>query len=238
MKKFFKRVGITLLVLFVAAYGFYKIQRARTFQLLGEVVPRVETQEKVVALTFDDGPTTQPTEEVLRILKEENVKASFFLIGAEMEQRPELGKQIVAAGHEIGNHTYTHDHMVFKTPSFIRDQIEKTDQLIRETGYSGDIHVRSPFCSKFLLFPYYLSKHHRKNITFDVEPESHPGIDGNADRITEHVLTHARSGSIILLHVMYPSRKESLRAVRGIIVGLKERGYEFKTVSELLALQG
>ena len=238
MKKFLKRAGITLLVLFAALYGFYKIQRARSFQLLGEVVPRVETQEKVVALTFDDGPTAQATAEVLQVLKEENVKASFFLIGAEMEQHPELARQIVAEGHELGNHTYTHDRMVFKTPSFIREQIEKTDLLIREAGYAGDIHVRSPYCSKFLLFPYYLSKTNRKNITFDVEPETYAEIDGNAERMIEHVLANTRPGSIILLHVMYPSRKESLRAVRGIVQGLKEQGYEFKTVSELLALRG
>lgn len=238
MKKYLKRAAITLLVLFAALYGFYRIQRARSFQLLGEVVPRVETAEKVVALTFDDGPTAQPTEEVLRVLKEENVKASFFLIGAEMEQHPELARQIVAEGHELGNHTYTHSRMVFKTPSFIRDEIEKTDRLIREAGYTGDIHVRSPYCSKFLLFPYYLSKTNRKNITFDVEPETYAEIDGNAERMTEHVLANTHPGSIILLHVMYPSRKESLRAVRAIVQGLKEQGYEFKTVSELLALRG
>ena len=238
MKKFFTRAAVTLLIFVAASYGFYKIQRARSFQLMGEVVPRVETDERVVALTFDDGPTTQATEEVLNILKDENVKASFFLIGAEMEQHPELGRQLAAAGHELGNHTYSHDHMVFKTPSFIREEIEKTDQLIRDAGYTGEIHVRSPFCSKFLLFPYYLSKTNRKNITFDVEPDSFPEITGNAGKITEHVLATARPGSIILLHVMYPARRESLRAVRGIIAGLKERGYQFKTVSELLALRG
>lgn len=238
MKKLLKRAGIALVLLVVALYGFYKTQRARSFQLLGEVVPRVETAEKVVALTFDDGPTAEATAEVLAVLREEQVKASFFLIGVDMERAPEAARQMVADGHELGNHTYTHPRMVFKTPSFIAEEIEKTDRLIRDAGYGGEIHVRSPFCSKFLLFPYYLSKHNRKNITFDVEPESYKEVDGNAERITEHVLANSRPGSIILLHVMYPNRRESLRAVRGVIRGLKERGFAFKTVSQLLALQG
>ena len=85
------------------------------------------------------------------------------------------------------------------------------------------------------MLPYYLSQHSRKSITWDVEPDSFPEIEKDANKIVQYVLANVKPGSIILLHVMYPSRKESLKSVKGIIAGLKSRGYEFKTVSELLS---
>ena len=88
-----------------------------------------------------------------------------------------------------------------------------------------------------MLLPYYLSKRHKKNITFDVEPNSFPEIDRDTNRIVEYTLAQAKPGSIILLHVMYPGREGSMKAVPQIIAGLRERGYVFKTVSELLTLK-
>jgi peptidoglycan/xylan/chitin deacetylase (PgdA/CDA1 family) len=236
MKKPLKYIIAFTLLLIIGGYLFWQVSKSRTFQLMGEIVPRVETSQKVIALTFDDGPTAEGTMEILSILKQENIKASFFLIGADIEKNPESVKQIIAAGHEIGNHSYTHERMLFKTPSFIQREIDDTDRLIREAGYTGEIHFRSPFGKKFLLLPYYLSKRGKKNIMWDVEPETYPEIDGNAEKIADYVLGHTKPGSIILLHVMYPTRKESLKAVSGIIKGLKEQGFEFKTVSELLAM--
>ncbi len=237
MKKRLK-VALIALLLFVAGfYGFWQISKSRTFQLLGEIVPRVETSQKVVALTFDDGPTVEGANEILAILDQYQVKATFFLIGADMEKNPESVKQLIAAGHEIGNHSYSHERMFFKTPSFIQHEIDYTDQLIRDAGYSGDIHFRAPFGKKFLLLPYYLSRRGKRNIMWDVEPNTFPEIDRDAGKIVDYTLQHTRPGSIILLHIMYKGREESMKAVSGIIKGLQEQGYEFKTVAELLALR-
>lgn len=112
----------------------WRLSNSRTFQLFGEIVPRVETSERVVALTFDDGPTPEATDQVLSVLRERGVKATFFVIGGALEQHPELGQRIAQEGHELGNHSYSHQGMIFKTPSFIREEIERTDQLIRNTG--------------------------------------------------------------------------------------------------------
>jgi peptidoglycan-N-acetylglucosamine deacetylase len=237
MKKPLKSIAVFMLLLIAGFAVFWQVSRARTFQLMGEIVPRVETSQKVVALTFDDGPTTEGTNEVLAILKDYDVKASFFLIGADIQTHPESVKQIIAAGHEIGNHSYSHKRMFFQTPSFIQREIDDTDRLIRQAGYEGTIHFRPPFGKKFLLLPYYLSKRDKKSIMWDVEPESDAEIDGNAENIIHHVLQQTKPGSIILLHVMYKSRQPSMNAVGPIIKGLKEQGFEFKTVSELLALK-
>ncbi|HZS08814.1 MAG TPA: polysaccharide deacetylase family protein [Blastocatellia bacterium] len=234
-----RRIGYLVALIALAILGataFWQISKSRTFQLFGEIVPGVKTSQKAVALTFDDGPAPGATDEILAILDEAGVKATFFLIGAELEQHLAEGKKIVAAGHELGNHSYSHDRMLFKSPSFIRQELERTDQLIRATGYQGAIHFRAPFGKKFLLLPWYLSKTGRKDIMWDVEPESFSKTADDHEKITSHVLTNARPGSIILLHVMYKSRSESLRSVKGIIAGLKNQGYSFKTVSELLAM--
>jgi len=232
------KILLVLVVAFVAlaATGF-QISKSRTFQFFGEIVPRVSTNQKVVALTFDDGPIPGSTEEVLSILNEGGVKATFFVTGAELEQNLDLGRKLVAAGHELGNHSFSHSRMVLKTPSFVKFEIERTDELIRQTGYQGPIHFRPPYGKKLFVLPYYLSQHSRKSIIWDVEPDSFPEVGSDAGKIVEYVLANVKPGSIILLHVMYPSRKESLKSVKGIIVGLKGRGYEFKTVSELLSLK-
>lgn len=215
----------------------FQISKSRTFQFFGELIPRVNTSQKVVALTFDDGPTPKATDEILSILASENVKATFFVIGGELANNPEPGKKIVAAGHELGNHTYSHDRMLLVTPSFVKQEVERTDQLIRDAGYTGEILFRPPYGKKLFALPYYLSKHNRKSITWDVEPESFPEIDKSADKIVDYVLSNTRPGSIIILHVMYPNRHESMQAVKKIIEGLRARGYSFKTMAELLALR-
>jgi len=212
-----------------------QISSSRTFQFFGQLVPRVNTSQKVVALTFDDGPTPEATEEVLAVLAEGHVRATFFVTGAELEKNMAEGKKIVAAGHELGNHTYSHGRMVLVTPSHVRREVERTDELIRKAGYLGEIHFRPPYGKKLFVLPYYLSRTGRKTITWDVEPDSYPDVAADADKIAEHVLSRTRPGSIIILHVMYRSRAESLKAVKKVIEGLKAQGYSFKTVTELLA---
>ncbi len=138
-----------ILILLTAGYALFKVSKSRTFQFFGEIVPRVETNEKVVALTFDDGPT-EYTQDVLKTLEEKDVRATFFVMGSELEKEPEIGKEIALARHELANHSYSHQRMWFKSQSFIADEIEKTNTLIREAGYKGDIHFRPPSGKRFL----------------------------------------------------------------------------------------
>lgn len=127
--------------------------------------------------------------------------------------------------------------MVFVTPSFVEREVERTDKLIRDAGHQGEIYFRPPYGKKLFTLPYYLARTGRESVTWDVDPDSYPEVAADSDRIAEYVLSRARPGSIIILHVMYRSRGESLRAVKKIVEGLKARGYSFKTVSELLAME-
>jgi len=203
---------VSVLLVFLGT-GVWQLSRSRTYQVFGEIIPRVETTKPVLALTFDDGPTSQAVNALLPILRSRNVKATFFVIGGELEGAPELGQRIVGEGHELGNHSYSHRRMVFKSLSFIDQEIRRTDQIIRSVGYEGKIPFRPPYGKKLLLLPYYLRAHGRPAVTWDVEPESDAAIARNADKIAEHVLARVRTGSIVLLHPMYRSGKPSLDAV-------------------------
>lgn len=232
MKKIILIVSGIVLFL-ISSYSVNELSKSRSFQLFGEMITNVEAEEKVVALTFDDGPG-ENTEEILAILKRHGVKATFYLTGREIEQRLVDAKKIAQEGHEIGNHSYSHKRMIFKSPSFIREEIEKTNALIRETGYEGEITFRPPYGRKLVFLPYYLQQKGMKTILWNIEPDSYPEIAEDAEKIAAHVKENVAPGSIILLHVMYESRQASLAAAEKIIIGLKEKGYQFVTVTELL----
>src|SRR5688500_7746414 len=107
-------VVIAILVAIAGALiGLRALARARTFQLFGTLVARVPTEERRVALTFDDGPTTARVDTILRILAARDVRATFFVIGRDLEDHMDAGRKLVAAGHELGNHSYSHPRLAF-----------------------------------------------------------------------------------------------------------------------------
>lgn len=221
-------------LLAILTVGMWQLSRARDFQLFGELVSHVPTSDKIVALTFDDGPTAKHTESTLSVLRERNVRATFFITGRETENNLLYAKRIVLDGHELGNHSYSHRRMILIAPSNVRDEIERTDAAIRTAGHQGDIHFRPPYGHKLAALPWYLNKNDRVTITWNIEPESYVDIATSAERIATHVVENVQPGSIILLHVMYDSREESRKAVPLVIDRLRVRGYRFVTISELL----
>lgn len=226
-------VIIAISVILIVAYSVNEISKSRGFQFFGGLINKVETTEKVVALTFDDGPGKN-TDEILDILRSENIKGTFFLTGYEIENNLGDAIKVAQEGHEIGNHSYSHKRMVLKSPAFIKNEIERTDELIRQAGYQGDIHFRPPNGKRLVLLPYYLYRQDRKTILWNIEPETYSDIARDPKKIVEHVVGNIEPGSIILLHVMYESRRGSLDSVKEIISSLKQQGYTFVTVSELL----
>jgi len=224
-------IGLVLCVLM----GLKWLVVSRSFQLFGRLVNRVETDKKLIALTFDDGPKPKFTEEILKILEDEHIKATFFLLGRDIEAFPQQAKKISESGNEIGNHTYSHRRMLLVTKRKVAWEIEKTEELIKSVGYEKKTLFRPPFGTKFITLPWYLKEKGVTNVTWDIEPETDRESEGNSEKITDYVVGHARPGSIVLLHVMFDSRQASMQAVPKIIQRLKNEGYEFVTASELVS---
>ena len=227
MKKKLIFFGIVFLLMALLFAGMFKVTKLRTFQLFGGLTYQVETENKVIALTFDDGPTKN-VNQILPLLDEYKAKATFFLIGNEIEKHPEEAKKLVEAGHQIGNHTYSHKRMVLKSPSFIKEEIEKTDELIRKTGYKSEIDFRPPYGKKFVGLPYYLNKHNRETIMWSLEPDKYYT---SADEKVNYLVENIKPGSIILLHPMYDQTGGAMQAIEDILRELTNKGYKFVTAS-------
>lgn len=190
-------------------------------------------QEKIVAITFDDAPSASTTEEVLDILDRKNVKATFYATGENLEKYSVEAKKIVEKGHELGNHSYSHQRFIFKSQSFVRSEIEKTNQLIRDAGYKDEITFRPPNGKKLFILPWYLSSNNIKTIMWDIEPDSYH--QDSAELIEKYTLENVKPGSIILLHPScYEVCSADRKALPKIIDGLREKGYYFVTISQLL----
>lgn len=233
MKRKLAYSGIVIVIILALAFSAYKLMNARNYQLFGNITSHVETNDKVVALTFDDGPTKN-TDAILSLLDDYQMKATFFLIGKDIEGQPEEARKIAEAGHQIGNHTYSHKRMVLKSPAFIKHEIEKTDNLIADIGYTESIVVRPPYGKKLIGFPYYLNKHKRETITWNLEPDT---FFTQADEKVRYVKENIQPGSIILMHPMYDSTGNELMAIEKILQTLMDEGYTFVTINELLTIK-
>lgn len=178
-----------------------------------------------VAITFDDGPHPKYTLKLLDGLKERNVKATFFVIGENVANNPEVIKRIASEGHLIGNHTYSHVQLTCISEEKAISEINKTSELI--TSYTG-------VSLKFIRPPYGMYSDALKretNLTpvlWTVDPRDWSVL--NTDSVVKHVLKCVKDGDIILLHDIFDT---SVEAAFQIIDNLKAQGYEFVTVDEL-----
>ena len=229
MKKKLIIFGAGLLALFLLFAGAFQVTKSRSFQFFGGLTYEGQTENKIIALTFDDGPTKN-VDLILPLLDKYKAKATFFLIGNDIEKHPGQAEKLVEAGHQIGNHTYSHNRMVLKTPSFIKEEIEKTDELIRKAGYKSEIDFRPPYGKKFVGLPYYLNKHNRETIMWSLEPDTYYT---SADDKVNYVVENIQPGSIILLHPMYDQTGAEIQVIEDILRELTNEGYQFVTVDEL-----
>lgn len=209
----------------------FYLSKSRSFQFFWGLINNIHTKENIIALTFDDGPTSGNTEKILNILKKNDIKASFFLIGQDIEKYPEQARKIIQEWHQIGNHSYSHQRMVFNSPQFVRNEIIKTDQLIRDAWYTGFIHFRTPYGKRLFITPYILRSLKKANIFFDVEPETYVTTSWD---ILNYVIKNTKSWSIILLHPMYGEKNKTLDILEELLLSLKNKWFHFVTIDELL----
>jgi chitin deacetylase len=219
----------------------YINQQYKTFhvphKLQGNIIGKVKlnSEKNVIALTFDDGPTAEFTPQVLDILREKNVKATFFLIGHKLKRFPKIGQQIVAEGHALGNHTWHHwnNQMTEFTAS---REIEDTAALMYEvTGVKTSL-FRPPngFLNNGLAD--YALKRKDAVVLWTVDSGDWRGSRVSVEDMIKQVVEKATPGGITLMHDAGGDRSRTVKALPKIIEELTLRGYKFVTVPELLEM--
>lgn len=197
-----------------------------------------DSAQKKIALTFDDGPQDAYTPQILDILKEYQVRATFFLIGKNVEVFPALAKRIVQEGHVIGNHTYTHSDLRLQTKNQIKQQMKKTEKAILDATDVKPYLFRPPYGTDNNLVLL-----EAESLGYVIIKWSVSGLNGRHDapseKIVKRVVDNTQNGSIILLHdgnrlSNKTDRSQIVKALPIIIETLKEKGYQFVTIEELL----
>ena len=214
-----------------AAYG----SLSRTSQLFGPSVYRGPGRRRSIALTFDDGPS-EGTMQILEYLDRQQVWATFFQCGMNVRRSPHVARQVAAAGHQLGNHTYSHPHLPFKSPEFIDHEVTEAQKVITdETGLSPML-LRAPYGFRWVGLRDVQRRLALLGVMWTVI-----GNDWrwSSERIAQHVLTHVHPGGIICLHdgrgvQVKPDIGATLRALRMIVPVLKDQGFKFEVVSDLM----
>ncbi|MDO4343628.1 MAG: polysaccharide deacetylase family protein [Eubacteriales bacterium] len=179
-----------------------------------------------IALTFDDGPHPIYTETLLEGLKERGVKATFFVVGENIPGHEELISRMAAEGHVIGNHTYDHADISRMSSEKACEELEKTSRLVEEITGNGTAYVRPPFGNWDDSLDGMVTM---LAVKWTIDPLD--WTTANTAQIVERVVSKASENDIILLHDYYAS---SVEAALQIVDILKQRGFEFVTVEELL----
>jgi peptidoglycan/xylan/chitin deacetylase (PgdA/CDA1 family) len=221
--------------LLAGAAGIYHATYSVRSQWLGRTDWRGRTDLEAVALTFDDGPTAD-TERVLDVLADHKVRATFFMIGRQVERFPQTARRIVTGGHEIGNHSYSHSIYLYHSAREMRRQLERTQAVIAATTGVSPKFARPPCGVRTPAYFRAAQQLGLRTVQWDVA-----GFDWkrrSGEQIANDVLQSVRSGSIVLLHdgdsEGKRGRHETVAALPFIIEGLRTRGLRIVPLNQLL----
>ncbi len=198
----------------------------------GRVYCRSSCSDKRIALTFDDGPHPRYTGEILSILKEYNVTATFFIIGVNAENYPDALRKIAESGCEIGNHTYSHANLRHMNHEEIKKEIQKCEDVLSKTIGVRPVVFRPPEG----MYPNDATEI-MENLGYDIILWSIDTMDWAMNpsyQIERLVMKETKGGDIILMHDYVSGGNTTCQALRKMIPNLLSRGYEFVTVSQLI----
>ena len=196
------------------------------------VLWRGDPSQRVVALTFDDGPDPQTTPRILDILRQEGIRATFFVVGTKLKRYPELARRIVQEGHALGCHSYDHQRQTDLTEAQVWRQIRDCQVLARRAGVEL-VAYRPPYLAENATVRRAVQRWNMPLVMATVLGEPAPPCDDR--RWVYRYARRARNGSILLLHDTYTHTADALPE---LIHLLKARGYRFATIPEMVqALQ-
>ncbi len=209
--------------------------RGRAASVFGPSSYHGPRHRKVISLTFDDGPS-ESTPQVLELLDKHKTPATFFQIGANVQRLPHIARAVIAAGHEIGNHSHTHPLFCFHSPDFIYQEFARAQSIIADATGRPPVLLRAPYGARWFGFRAAQRRLGLRGIMWTAI-----GYDWKlkADTIVGRMLADAANGSILCLHdgravQARPDIRETVQAVARLIPALRDQGFEFDTVSRLL----
>lgn len=210
----------------------------RRAPLFGRIVSRARPRARAIAITFDDGPTEPYTSQILDVLRAYDARATFFVLGARASAAPEVVRRAASEGHEIANHGWDHQPLPLHGPRHIRETIERTSALVAHITGRRPSFFRAPFGWRN---PWVNSAARRQGCrpiawTVGVHDTDRPG----AMTIAQRAIGALQSGTILLLHDgrsldPSPDAGQVVEALPAILRAARDRGFEFLTVSALLA---
>jgi len=197
-----------------------------------------ESTKHAVALTFDDGPSPLFTPKILALLKQYQAHATFFVLGRKVEKYPGLVQAELRAGHEVGNHSFSHPYLT-ESSQFTREkELERTDMALDRLGCpkKGRL-IRPPFSAFDDRLTTYIAHKQQHLALWSIDSGDWQGLGSEA--IVKNVLTRVKNGSIVIFHDSdekdQADRTPTVEALEVILPALKAEGYELVTVSELVA---
>lgn len=243
------RATIVLALLGILAFSAYEITENPSNQLFGKTIVSGPTDQRVVALTYDDGPNPPYTDGILDVLEREHVHATFFLVGQAVAAYPAVVAREKRDGDALGNHTWAHDHLIVLDRAHLHQTFEKTDQAIFAAAGVRPQIMRPPYGARDWLVLDEVRKMGYTPIMWSV-PLARDWEYPPARVIAARVLPYVHDGSIIVLHdgnrgvlcarehdsPRVCDRSADIEATRLIVETLKTRGYRFVTIPELLSL--
>ncbi|MEG2984007.1 MAG: polysaccharide deacetylase family protein [Peptostreptococcaceae bacterium] len=200
------------------------------------IIKKGNEDKKMIALTFDDGPDEDFSPQILDILKKYEAKATFFVVGQKVGWNPDIVKRASEEGHEIGNHTFTHINICKSSTEQINNEINKTQEIIKEVTGKESEWFRPPYRAiNENLFSIMKAKDMKVVLWSDLDPKdwSNPG----AYNIVKTIETKSENGTIILLHdynKIRNNKSQTIQALEQIIPKMQGLGYEFVTISEII----
>lgn len=195
---------------------------------------RVATSLPFIALTFDDGPHPQHTPRLLDILKQRNVKATFYVVATNAKRYPEIMRRMIAEGHEVGNHTVTHGNLAKTSEAGVRQELTAAHEAIVATTGIAPRTMRPPYGAITSAQKAWIRRDFGyPTIMWSVDPEDwkKPG----ASVVTSRLVSGATPGGILLVHDIHSSTIDAMPATIDQLLG---RGFQFVTVTQLIAMDG
>lgn len=189
---------------------------------------------KQIALTFDDGPCKRYTPEILDILSEYGIKATFFVVGKNAQEYPEIVLDEFNRGHEIGNHTYSHPNLRGLSVKSISDEITKTQELLAKITGNSPVLFRPPGGYLNNNVVDCINKSNCRPVLWSWRQDTMDWNNTPSDTIVSNIISNLKDGDIILFHDFHSGKSPTPDALRKLIPILISEGYEFVTVSELI----